>query len=346
MTTNDTTPADLEKLAFRLDSIEGVEALTTREHDAINDAVELIRALAAAQPAPAARDGDEALREAATKAIAEQIVMTHDEASSDWPVYRQDAKLAVDQILPLIAAREAAVREQCAKVADAHAAEMKAKLEGRRRKLSDFDVGLFESAQSEAQSIAAAIRNLSPAPIAAEPKAEPVAWKPIATAPKMETVLVAGGDAHYPVSASCAGGYDEPWWVDGQSDAHAEIGWPTHWMPLPPAPDASPIAAETPAVASDVRERVRSEVFAELEAGERERTPAQLAPAIADRILAAIPSPAPSPAQADVDAAVGAERKACIAVVTEHYEGCSQFEESVCLSIRSALRARGTGEAS
>lgn len=64
-------------------------------------------------------------------------------------------------------------------------------------------------------------------------------WRPISTAPKQQTVLVAGGDALYPVTASWDGGHgeDDCWWVDGQDDAHCEIGWPTHWMPLPEPPE-------------------------------------------------------------------------------------------------------------
>ncbi len=63
-------------------------------------------------------------------------------------------------------------------------------------------------------------------------------WRPINTAPVDETVIVAGGDALYPVTASWGGSYGEGegWQVDGQEDIHCEIGWPTHWMPLPKFP--------------------------------------------------------------------------------------------------------------
>lgn len=65
---------------------------------------------------------------------------------------------------------------------------------------------------------------------------EPAGWRDISTAPIAETVLVAGGDADYPVTASWTGLHDECWCIDGQSNVHDEIGWPTHWMPLPDAP--------------------------------------------------------------------------------------------------------------
>lgn len=66
--------------------------------------------------------------------------------------------------------------------------------------------------------------------------AQTVGWQPISTAPTHETVLVAGGDAIYPVTASWDGDTIDGWWVDGQEDVHEQIGWPTHWMPLPPSP--------------------------------------------------------------------------------------------------------------
>lgn len=61
-------------------------------------------------------------------------------------------------------------------------------------------------------------------------------WQPIKTAPIQEPVLVAGGDCDYPCSAQWSGLHDEPWVVDGQMNTYNEIGWPTHWMPLPDAP--------------------------------------------------------------------------------------------------------------
>lgn len=69
--------------------------------------------------------------------------------------------------------------------------------------------------------------------------AEKSSWQPIATAPTHETVLVAGGDAVYPVTASWDGDTIDGWWVDGQEDVHEQIGWPTHWMPLPAGPSVT-----------------------------------------------------------------------------------------------------------
>ncbi|MGB5901993.1 MAG: hypothetical protein WBH00_03995 [Xanthobacteraceae bacterium] len=65
-------------------------------------------------------------------------------------------------------------------------------------------------------------------------------WRPISEAPDSETVIVGGGDAVYPVTASWGGQFDEGegWQVDGQEDIHCEIGWPTHFMPLPSPPKA------------------------------------------------------------------------------------------------------------
>jgi hypothetical protein len=65
-------------------------------------------------------------------------------------------------------------------------------------------------------------------------------WRPIEEAPDSETVIVGGGDAVYPVTASWCGRFDEGdgWQVDGQEDIHCEIGWPTHFMPLPSPPKA------------------------------------------------------------------------------------------------------------
>lgn len=58
-------------------------------------------------------------------------------------------------------------------------------------------------------------------------------WKDISTAPIMEAVLVCGGDILYPCSASWSGLPDEEWTLDAQATCYDEIGWPTHWMPLP-----------------------------------------------------------------------------------------------------------------
>lgn len=68
-------------------------------------------------------------------------------------------------------------------------------------------------------------------------KAIPEGWKPIDTAPHDEAVLVAGGDCNYPCVASWSGHHEDVWCVDGQMDSYAEIGWPTHWMPLDSLPE-------------------------------------------------------------------------------------------------------------
>lgn len=49
-------------------------------------------------------------------------------------------------------------REACAVVADHHEQELRAKLSGTRKKRTDFDIGLFESAITEAAAIAESIR--------------------------------------------------------------------------------------------------------------------------------------------------------------------------------------------
>jgi hypothetical protein len=66
-------------------------------------------------------------------------------------------------------------------------------------------------------------------------------WRPIATAPRNESIQIAGGDIKYPVTACWSGLSDEGWWLDAQEDLVDEIdGWPTHWRPLPENPPASP----------------------------------------------------------------------------------------------------------
>lgn len=69
------------------------------------------------------------------------------------------------------------------------------------------------------------------------PKQIPYGWKPIETAPKGESVLVAGGDCNYPCVANWSGHHEDVWCVDGQMDSYAEIGWPTHWIPLDSLPE-------------------------------------------------------------------------------------------------------------
>lgn len=51
-----------------------------------------------------------------------------------------------------------AERERCAKMSESHADELRGKIDGTRKRRSDFDIAVFESAISEASSIAAAIR--------------------------------------------------------------------------------------------------------------------------------------------------------------------------------------------
>ena len=64
-------------------------------------------------------------------------------------------------------------------------------------------------------------------------------WQPIETAPIMEAVLVYGRDCKYPCSASWSGIEDEEWFADAGGVIHGEIGWPTHWMPLPAPPEVT-----------------------------------------------------------------------------------------------------------
>lgn len=59
-------------------------------------------------------------------------------------------------------------------------------------------------------------------------------WQPIGTAPKRETVVVLiGGRARVAYQTDHGGGLMDTWrdsW-DG-----TQVGWPTHWAPLPPGP--------------------------------------------------------------------------------------------------------------
>lgn len=68
------------------------------------------------------------------------------------------ARAALEAAAPAI--RKAAL-EEAAKVADVHWKDNHDKLTGTRKRRSDFDIGLFESAMSEAASIADAIRTLA-----------------------------------------------------------------------------------------------------------------------------------------------------------------------------------------
>lgn len=66
------------------------------------------------------------------------------------------------------------------------------------------------------------------------------AWQPVETAPKNEAVLIAGGDVLYPIVASLNKTKDrESWDLDVQGAILAEeiADAPTHWMPLPEAPN-------------------------------------------------------------------------------------------------------------
>ena len=61
-------------------------------------------------------------------------------------------------------------------------------------------------------------------------------WQPIETAPKDEWVLVYYGEGSMVDTVSiacCRSSYD---WADWDGDLY---GTPTHWMPLPPPPEAS-----------------------------------------------------------------------------------------------------------
>ena len=69
--------------------------------------------------------------------------------------WRNRARAALAIAEPAIREDE---REACAKVADHHEQELRAKLRGTRKKRTDFDIGLFESAITEAASIAESIR--------------------------------------------------------------------------------------------------------------------------------------------------------------------------------------------
>jgi hypothetical protein len=60
-------------------------------------------------------------------------------------------------------------------------------------------------------------------------------WQPIKTAPKMEAVLISGGDVLYPIVASRTDRPDEGWWLDAQGAIegnNAAAFYPTKWMSL------------------------------------------------------------------------------------------------------------------
>lgn len=88
-------------------------------------------------------------------------------------------------------------------------------------------------------------------------KSEPVAWQPIDTAPKFKIVLVHYKNrlgngrtmrARYYLPETLESDESESGWADEgwyeESEAYEYLmhleGEPTHWMPLPPAPDATP----------------------------------------------------------------------------------------------------------
>jgi hypothetical protein len=91
----------------------------------------------------------------------------------------------------------------------------------------------------------------------AQPEPEPVAWQPIDTAPKGKIVLVHYKNrlgngrtmrARYYLPETLESDESESGWADEgwyeESEAYEYLmpleGEPTHWMPLPPAPDAAP----------------------------------------------------------------------------------------------------------
>jgi hypothetical protein len=91
----------------------------------------------------------------------------------------------------------------------------------------------------------------------AQPEPAPVAWQPIDTAPKGKIVLVHYKNrlgngrtmrARYYLPETLESDESESGWADEgwyeESEAYEYLmpleGEPTHWMPLPPAPDAAP----------------------------------------------------------------------------------------------------------
>jgi len=101
----------------------------------------------------------------------------------------------------------------------------------------------------------------------AEQEVEPVAWRLIETAPENQTMLVhyrtRSGTGrtmrarYYPpetLESDTSGWADEGWYEE--SEAYEYLmpldGEPTHWMPLPPAPDAALAEQEAEPVAFQV----------------------------------------------------------------------------------------------
>lgn len=67
---------------------------------------------------------------------------------------------------------------------------------------------------------------------------EPVAWMPIRTAPRNETMIVLGGEGQQ-TWVGFFSGWNNYWTtgeVDRSRDHVMHTPQPTHWMPLPPAP--------------------------------------------------------------------------------------------------------------
>ena len=84
------------------------------------------------------------------------------------------------------------------------------------------------------------IREAITAGRAALAKAEPAGWKPIETAPKDGTSFMAGW-FDWPSNPGCnmcpVKWHMGAWWESGEDD---KVRTPTHWMPLPAAPKATP----------------------------------------------------------------------------------------------------------
>ena len=93
---------------------------------------------------------------------------------------------------------------------------------------------------------------MASAPVQPAPVAGPVAWHDIASAPKDGTAIMLrneGGAWIGKWQSIAASGYtfDQPWRSLMLNHYHIPVSHrylpPTHWMPLPPAPDASPSPA-------------------------------------------------------------------------------------------------------
>ncbi len=57
-------------------------------------------------------------------------------------------------------------------------------------------------------------------------------WQPIETAPRDGSTVIVFDSKHKDVVAAYFSEYDRSWWVLGQGEV-----LPTHWRPLPPAPE-------------------------------------------------------------------------------------------------------------